>query len=345
MGLRGFHYNKSVEEAKKTFSKIVDLFPINGEKNYNFIFHGGEPTLLGDNFFSSCYENALEAESKKDIKIKRCIQTNLVNVPIKLLKKLKKMNYEISTSLDGTEYAHDTFRKDKNGNTTFKRVIDNVKRSQDIGFQVNAVCCVSKLNLTSVNEIYHFFNSMRINPKFNYLEFELNSLSNEMKITPKDYADFIIKMSNVWLIHSNSNIDIMPVSDMLSTLINKFSESCIHSKDCQKQFVCVGPYGDIWPCGKYYGIKEFYLGTINDKENGLLSYEIRRSMFGKNLNPPNSCKKCKYLNLCNGLCPYDLFAEHNSFKKTSKWCEAYKILWPFFENTVDQYQMKQLLSS
>jgi uncharacterized protein len=342
MGLRGFHSNNCIEKATTTFSNIIDLFPINNEKNYNFIFHGGEPTLLGINFFSTCYEKASEAESLKDINIKKCIQTNLYNVPIKLLKNLKKMNYEVSTSLDGTQNAHDTFRKDKNGNASFQRVVENVKRAQDIGFQVNAVCCVSKLNLYSVDEMYQFFNSMNISPKFNYLEFESNSLSREMKITPKEYAKFIINMSTVWLQDSDSNIDIMPISDMLSTLVNEFSESCIHSKDCQKQFVCIGPSGDVWPCGKCYGIKEFYLGKISEQKNGLLSYDMRRSKFGKSIDLPKTCKKCEHLKFCNGLCPYDLFAENNSFRIKSKWCAAYKLLWPYFENTAAQYQMKQL---
>lgn len=327
VGLRHAEFMSQKENGLHVFTLLLDnLIHIN-DKNISIIFHGGEPLLMSDKYFDECAYLISEYESEYDLSIKKCVQTNLLNVSVDKLTRLQNNGYEISTSLDGTELAHDYFRIDRSGNKTFKKVVENIKLAKRMGFIVNAICCVSQLNMRNFSEIYDLFEELQVNPKFNYLEAENDKLPSNAKINPEQYADFVLNVTDKWLRNADSKIDVMPSSDMLSAVVNGHSESCIHSRNCQRHFVCVGPNGDVWPCGKSIGVGRFRLGSVCDPENGVVSYERRRNTFGKEIGLPLECHECEFFVLCNGGCPFDTFAEHECFDKVSRWCRAHKLIW------------------
>jgi len=327
------------KKAISTFSLLLDNLKRIDDKNICIIFHGGEPLLMGIEFYESCALLVDEYESKYGLSIKKCVQSNLLNVPLDILSCLHEHSYEISTSLDGTELAHDYFRTDKKGAKTFKRVVKNIYRAKKMGFVINAICCVSNLNVTQPKEMYGIFESLQVNPKFNFLETEKECLPFKARISPEQYADFVLRVTEIWLDDKASRIDVLPSSDMLSALVNGYSESCIHSKDCQRNFVCVGPKGDVWPCGKCIGIDQFYLGDLFEHDNGLVSYDRRRRTFGKGNGLPAECIECEYSILCNGLCPFDTYAEHKSFNRVNRWCRAYKIIWEGMKGFITSHNL------
>lgn len=320
---------------------LMNLKRIN-DPNICVIFHGGEPLLMGYLFYEECANLIKEYESEYGIYIKKCIQTNFTNVTTDFLKSLQLHGYEISTSLDGTKLAHDYFRITANGTETFDKVVKNIMLAKSMGFIINAICCVSQLNVNEAKEAYKTFNELEVNPKFNYLESETSGMPQEAMISPEQYADFVIKITNLWINDKDSKIDILPSSDMLSAVVNGYSESCIHADNCQRNFVCVGPDGDVWPCGKCIGITPFSLGNITNHENGVVSFKMRSKVYGQGVGSPIECTKCEHSTLCNGLCPFDSYAEHGHFDRVSKWCKGYKKIWGYMKEVADNYNLNSL---
>lgn len=335
----------SPARAFETFSLLLDNLRRSNEKKVNIIFHGGEPLLLGTEYFEKC-SSLIERYAEYGIGIKKCIQSNLLHATSNQLQGLKQLGYEISTSIDGTQLAHDAFRIDKKGAGTFERVVRNIRLAQSIGLVINAICCVSSFNVSNPKAAYEFFEKLGVNPKFNYLEMETPNLPEGARITPEEYGRFVIDVTSRWLARGNSSrIDVMPSSDMLGALISGFSECCFHATDCQRHFICVGPDGDVWPCGKCIGMQTFRLGNLADDRSPLLHQERQRRLFGKAVGIAPECTECEYSQLCRGLCPFDVFAEHGDFVHLTRWCRAYKILWPGMRQLIIEYKIDEISTS
>ncbi len=330
-----------IEKGLGVFKRILDNVSRLKNKNVNVLFHGGEPLLMGEDFYKKCSYISKEYECKFGLRIKKCMQTNMVNFDKAFLSTLYEQEYCLSTSLDGHKEAHDYFRRDEFGLGTYDRVLANIRLAKSIGLKINAVCCLNSKNIDDPEKVYDIFNREGVNVKFNYLVSEVD-LPKAAIIEPEQYATFISNITDIWLKDSQSQIDIMPSSDMINTLVNGRSESCIHANDCQKHFVCVGPDGDIWPCGKAVGMSELCFGNVADNYNGILVEEMRTSGFGKSLGFPPECICCEYFNLCKGLCPYENYIEHGSFNNLSKWCRAYRLLWSSMEVFVRRYRLYDL---
>ena len=104
---------------------IREYISANEVEDVTFNWHGGEPLLMGMDF----YRKALEYERKyaEGKKIHNTIQTNGILLDDEWCRFLRDNDFLVGISIDGPEDVHDRYRRDRGGAPTFRKVIRGVE--------------------------------------------------------------------------------------------------------------------------------------------------------------------------------------------------------------------------
>ena len=107
-----------------------------------FCWHGGEPLLLGVDF----YRRAMEFQRKyaDGKRIENTLQTNGTLVDEAWCDLFASNNFLVGVSLDGPEDIHDAFRLTKGGKPTFARVMETVRMFERSGVEFNTLSVVNR---------------------------------------------------------------------------------------------------------------------------------------------------------------------------------------------------------
>jgi len=120
-----------------------------------FVWQGGEPTLLGVEFFERVIE--LQRPFSNTKTIKNSLQTNGTLLTERWCKFLKKHDFMVGISLDGPQQIHDQHRHDKRGKGTFDMVMQGLRLLQKHEVPFNVLACVSRESANHPLEVYQFF--------------------------------------------------------------------------------------------------------------------------------------------------------------------------------------------
>ena len=294
--------------------------------NCNFMFQGGEPTLVGLKF----YEKAILLQkkyNKKNINITNSIQTNGINLDENFIKFFKENNFLVGISLDGPKYIHDLNRKYYDDSGTFDDVISTIIMLKKHKVNFNILSVVTKYSSNYVDIIYEFYK----NQGFNYLQFipcikEYNNPTEKDYYLDSDtYYNFLDKLFNLWSedIINEKFIEIRNFMDYINVIKGYNPTSCGMGGFCSLHTV-VESNGDVYPCD-FYCFDEWKLGNI--KNNSL--YDIRnndlaRKFFERSLYIHEKCKKCNYFKLCGGGCRRNQEPFINGIPTHNYQCEGIK---------------------
>jgi uncharacterized protein len=121
--------NRSVESygmmSESTLENIVKKALFEAEPQCTFAFQGGEPTLIGLDF----YKKLIELEEKyntKNIKINNVIQTNSILIDEEWAEFLYDNNFLVGVSLDGPKDINNLHRIDALGKGTYNKIMKSI---------------------------------------------------------------------------------------------------------------------------------------------------------------------------------------------------------------------------
>ncbi len=120
----------------------------------SFAWQGGEPTLLGVDFFRKAVE--LQRKYADGRRIHNALQTNGTLLDDEWCQFLRREDFLVGLSIDGPEHLHDHYRKDKHGRGTFGEVMRGLRCLQKHGTEFNTLTVVSRLNGDHPLEVYRF---------------------------------------------------------------------------------------------------------------------------------------------------------------------------------------------
>ena len=109
-----------------------------------FNWHGGEPLVLGLDF----YRKALEFQRKyaDGKEVRNTLQTNGTLLTREWADFFRDNGFLIGISLDGPADIHDKYRKDKGGQPTFDRVMHGLRLLRDRDVAFNTMSTVNKVS-------------------------------------------------------------------------------------------------------------------------------------------------------------------------------------------------------
>ncbi|WP_455719728.1 radical SAM protein [Agathobacter sp.] len=299
------------------------------ERQINFIFHGGEPTLVSPDVYDECisYINSRYV----DLDITFSIQTNGFIITEEFIRMIKKHDINVGVSIDGSEEIHDFERSTINGNNTYKKITENIEKMLAENIQVSCLMVLTKYALDkNIDYLYYFAEKgihLKVNPLLNYG----NTLSHpELVLDKGDYAGYIERIYET-IIRENLKVYVSPIDKIVNGIINNQQiRECSFDSQCNKHFLCIDYKGDIFPCGKFSDIEKMCIGNIGDtKFDYLESFLQQKICARRNDKIPEKCSKCQFINLCNAGCSAEAMIEGDYFNEPIL-CEDYLLLFKYF---------------
>ena len=322
----------SQETLQNTMAQVAEA---SGEGGAHFIWHGGEPLLAGMDFFREAAQisHALKADGRN---ISNAIQSNGTLITKELLDFIEQeKDFYLGFSIDGPKEVNDKTRVHASGKGAFEDIFRGIKMARDREAFVGngAITVVNKENLPHLDKIYDFFNGEKISLKLNHI---IDAADPTFGISPVEYATAMNKLFDRW-IEDYDAIRIDPFSQIIGNFMTSRPSGCNYSGSCQDNFVSIGPQGDIYPCGRFDGLKDYWMGNVNEP-NGLteaLESSVRKRLKERRLENMAGCKKCDYVPICNGGCPHNALVAGDLMGK-DPYCAGYKMMFKHIERKVHE---------
>ncbi len=184
----------ALAERLESYSKAADI------RYIQIVFHGGEPLLLGREYFESCLKIFREKAPELDISF--IVQTNGVNLDKNWYDWLLANGVKVGVSIDGPERFHDAYRKFHNGKGSYREVADAVRLG--IGNGLLGILSVMNIDIPA-QEYYQEMKSLGIEslnllfPDGHYDR--LPDAFDKKRFGKDDYtpfADWLIELFNIW---------------------------------------------------------------------------------------------------------------------------------------------------
>ena len=132
---------------------IKDYIQINNNEQIVFDWHGGEPLLLGVDYFKKIVD--IQNKYKCGKYVYNTIQTN-----DDFAKFFKDNGFLVGVSIDGPQDIHDKYRKDKDEHPTFIKVMRGIELLHRYEVDFNTLTTISKAGEGRGLEVYLFLKSI-----------------------------------------------------------------------------------------------------------------------------------------------------------------------------------------
>ena len=305
-----------------------------------FAWQGGEPTLLGIEF----YQKAVEFCEKygKGKQIFHAFQTNGILINDKWCQFFKRNNFLIGISIDGPEKLHDYYRVTRNGKGTHHKVVNAIELLKKHNVEFNTLTVVNAENVKHPLQVYNYLKSTGstflqfiplVERDSSYQNAEQQFLASpdqpfgkvtKWSVNPKEYGDFLSTIYDYWIRNDIGKTFVQMFDTTLSSWVGQPASVCIFSKQCGHAFA-LEANGDLYQCD-HYVYPEYKLGNIHKNSIAAMnnSNEARQFGFDKSETLNAKCRDCRYLFACNGGCPKHRFERGPSGKSDHNYlCEGY----------------------
>lgn len=322
--------------SEEVLEKLIKDYMQLGFSPAVFIWQGGEPTLMGLDF----YKKAVELQKKFGTagqEVTNCLQTNAILLNDEWCRFLHEKNFLVGLSIDGPKELHDYYRLDNGGCGSFDRVMRAIEKCKEHKVEFNALTLLNSKNVEKPDEILDFF----IDNGIDYLQFipcvEKEPATGKIKdfsITPQQYGEFLCRLFDRWCDHGPSDTRIRDFDSVLSYCIKGKHTICTFDRQCS-QYIVIEHTGDAFCCD-FFVEPRWRLGNIFETPIGQLANNSKKLAFTRaKLNLCNKCLLCRHLDLCRGGCMKDraVLGKEN-FNRESYFCEAYK---RFFDYTMPRF--------
>ena len=322
----------SEEVLEKLIKDYMQLgFPVAG-----FAWQGGEPTLMGIDF----YRKVVELQKKygrPGRQVSNTMQTNAVLIDDEWCQFLHDYKFLLGVSIDGPKEFHDYYRLDHSGSGTFDKVIRAIEKCKEYKVALNTLTLLNAKNAERPDEVFDFLAGLDVM----FLQFipcaELNPSTGEIadfSVTPEQYGEFLCRLFDRWYEYGPTKLSIRDFDSILSYYITGGHSICTFQSRCN-QYIVIEHTGDVFCCD-FFVEPKWRIGNILDTPIEKLATDNRKRTFaGMKQNLGNKCLICRHLSICRGGCLKDraIFGTED-FSCESYFCRAYK---QFFDYTLPKF--------
>ncbi|MDL2216595.1 anaerobic sulfatase maturase [Desulfovibrio sp. OttesenSCG-928-M14] len=303
-----------------------------------FTWQGGEPTLLGLDFF----EMVVRLQQKHcppGKSICNDLQTNGQLVDGAWCDFLKEYNWLVGLSIDGPQDLHDLYRSRNDGQGSFKAALHAAHLLGEHKIPFNTLTVLHHQNAKEPLRVYKFLRDEVGSVCMQFLPLvetvghahtapafwdvsrmpqigspeampgTPQSFVEPWCVEPLDYGRFMTTLFDYWKNHDMGRI-ILPFFDcMLSIWLGRPASMCVFGNVCGNQ-LALDSDGSIYFCDRFC-YADYRLGKLDATQPGSLAAIAENSevaWFGKMKGAvPKECRQCRWAFACKGECPKNRF--------------------------------------
>ena len=311
------HFRMSEQVLEKY---IAEYIATQNVPSVQFVWHGGEPTMLGMDFFKKALD--LQTKYSRGKSIVNVLQTNSTLLNDDWCRFFRDNHFLIGISIDGPEHIHDRYRLNKAGKPSFAQVMKGLELLAKHQVDFNTLSVVNDYNALYPLETYRFLKStgsrymqftpiverIATNVSDNSLQLLSGNDPTESPLAPwsvkaLDYGRFLCEIFNDWVLHDVGTYFVPTFDSILANWVGSMTSICVHAETCGHA-AAIEHNGDLFACD-HYVFPEYKLGNIYSHSLVSMMYSPRQIEFGqaKRNTLPQYCRECDYLFACNGECP------------------------------------------
>lgn len=318
-----------------TFERIMGRFrdyflahPVPG-RTMHLIWHGGEPMLMGTEFYRRAMPMARAILAEAGARLMVSMQSNLLLVTAEWIQLLKdEFHGGIGTSFDwglrNLAGSWEAFRK---------RWLEKYWQCRENGVQVGAITVVNRTCVDIPEEVYDFFNDLacpfETYPMAPWGEGNGKANIGEFGITPAEYGRWLVR---VWVRYRDD-----PSPRTRPVFLYRLVRAVALGEpvgnhmagDCAAGNLVVSTDGTASYCPALAGSREHLYGNLLETElEKLLQSPTRALIFKRQLLLPEDCRSCEWNHICHGGCPADALGFDGDALKKDPFCSAYLTIFP-----------------
>jgi uncharacterized protein len=328
-----------------------------------FAWQGGEPTLLGVEFFCKVVE--LERRFAGGKQIANALQTNGVLLNDSWAEFFAENGFLVGVSIDGPRELHDCYRVNKGGQPTFDSVIRGIEYLKKHGVEFNTLTVVNRRNSYHPLEVYRFLREVGSG----YMQFipiveravgsacpdGLHLISpswknsadvTEWSVEPLQFGKFLCAIFDDWVRRDVGRYFVQIFDVALESWYGIPQGLCVFRETCGGA-LALEHNGDLYSCD-HYVYPENKLGNIigTPLESLVRSPQQREFGAAKRNSLPRYCRECEVRFACNGECPKHRFLQTPDGEPGLNYlCAGYKMFFkhidPFMRFMVDELKAER----
>ncbi len=309
---------------------IREYIAANDVPEVTFNWHGGEPLVMGLDFYRKAVE--LERKYAGDKIIHNTLQTNGTLLNYDIASFFRDNDFLVGVSIDGPRDIHDKYRKDKGGAPTFDKVLRGIETLYRTGTQFNTMTTVNKASEGRGMEVYNFLKSvgsryMQFMPVLEHIKYPVGSNGKPRKgarpyivepstegaeiamwsVSSMAFGKFMCDIFDYWVRNDVGQYFVNQFDAALACWCGAQPGTCVYAETCGGNSI-IEHNGDVYCCD-HFVYPEYKLGNIAGTDLREMMNSPMQTKFGisKRNGLPKKCIRCRYAFACHGECPKHRF--------------------------------------
>lgn len=274
----------------------------------SFVWHGGEPTLAGLDF----YRKAVELQRKYLPAGWQCwnnLQSNGLLLDENWCRFLADNHFDVGISIDGTKRIHDFYRKDSQGKATYEKIKENIQRLKEHGVKADLLCTVTEESAEAALEVYECLSEMNTGwIQFIPIVNRTETGYSEESVKPESYGRFLCALFDEWIRKRIGETDIQLFMEMMNIYAGGQSSLCWLSETCG-MIPVIESDGTVYSCDHFVNEANIIGHIAEDSLRKMLAGKHQYDFsYAKKFDVAEDCLNCPWWHVCHGACPKDRVA-------------------------------------
>ncbi len=288
--------------SDEVLQRLVAGYMATDQPQYVFNWQGGEPTLLGVEFFRRVTELQMRY-GKPGAVVANGLQTNATLLDDEFAEHLARYRFLVGVSIDGPAEIHDRYRVGPGGRGSHQQVLRGIECLRRNHVDFNALVLVTSANVGRAKEVYHYLCDLGIrhHQYIPCVEFNPDGRPLPFTITGRQWGEFLCELFDEWRKADTYRVSVRLFDSIVTMMVEGRHNVCHMGTNCCEYFV-VEHNGDVYPCD-FFVERELLLGNICSDSWESLQTAGKYVEFGRQKARWNSkCSRCDYLRFCAGDC-------------------------------------------
>ena len=274
----------------------------------HFEWHGGEPTLLGLDYFRRIV--ALQKQHTPEGRsVTNGLQTHGLHLDEAWARFLGLEGFSVGLSLDGPAECHDAFRRTATGEPTQAAAEAAFRLLRRHGVHVDVLCVLHAGNVAEPLRVYPYFRELGVTHlQFLPLVAPTEGGVSEATAAPEALGEFLCQVFDAWIRDDLGRIVVQLFDEALRTPSLLPHALCVFRETCGN-VTALEHDGSLYVCDHFVD-PGHRLGDIRERHLAELTAEPALAAFGERKRDalPRQCRTCDVLTWCRGGCPKDRIA-------------------------------------
>ncbi|MBE7088914.1 MAG: radical SAM protein [Clostridiales bacterium] len=318
-------WNKKENLPLEKFERLISIL----SKDFReicLVWHGGEPTILGLEYFERVVEIENLAHQNNGVVIRNSLQTNGSLLNEEWVDFFKKYNFKVGVSFDGKD--SDKYRQ------LGQKTLQNIKLMQKKGLKASCLAVVADDDYDLI-ENYKFFAEIGCSVEFSYLFME-GAAKNLQGLTKEKFVDKYLKLIDYWFADKNG-VDVRLIETYVAMAMGSYYRICTNSS-CHGKYLSIYPDGSLYNCGRD-NMSNYPFGNIDSINNFNEIYDSQgfKNLVLGSIARRNACKAaCEFFDECTGGCADCAITEGTLDQPAKFSCYCFKRIYSYIKEKMQK---------